>query len=196
MPRWSPGHISTLTVGLQRWNNAKTTFFMLDTEVLTLHVFASRSDTRSGHILLWKLNMKSFSKSFPPSTDSRSELSVTGESMGTQYFLTAWDVCIRLTDHPDMTIVVYRRQKTTHTHHTRTHTNSILYVKRPIAVVWIHKLLYRAVTIASNSLYKFRHCKWSCLSNFVQIKYPWVPHEKIWQTFRTIFRYQKLELKW
>ena len=59
------------------------------------------------------------------------QLSVTGESMCTKYWLTAFGLgglslprksVIRLTDHPDMTLDVYRGGKTTmqqhHFHHT------------------------------------------------------------------------------
>ena len=63
--------------------------------------------------LSWKLIMKSFLRSSPPpSIDSRSELSVTGESIGTEYWLTGdlslpRNNLVRLTDCSDMTIAVY-----------------------------------------------------------------------------------------
>ena len=66
-------------------------------------------DTRSSHLLLFLFLLI-----------QEGQLSVTGESMCTKYWLTAQkgrslpkDSVVRLTDHPEMTIVVYRGCKAT-----------------------------------------------------------------------------------
>ena len=58
-------------------------------------------DTRSGNIL-----------SFLLSLFQEGQLSVTGESMCTKYWLTRKSV-VRITNRPDMTLDVYRGRKTT-----------------------------------------------------------------------------------
>ena len=65
-------------------------------------------DTRSGHILSFLLPLF-----------QEGQLSVTGESMCTKYWLTLGGLSlprksvVRLTDRPDMTLDVYRGRKTT-----------------------------------------------------------------------------------
>ena len=68
--------------------------------------FGPGFDTLSGHIL-----------SFLIPLIQEGQLSVTGESMCTKYWLTGLSLprkrVVRLTDHPDMTLDVYRGRKTT-----------------------------------------------------------------------------------
>ena len=61
-------------------------------------------DTESSHILV-----------FPFPLIQKGQLLVTGESMLTRYWLTSLPrkSVVRLTDHPDMTVDVYRGLKTT-----------------------------------------------------------------------------------
>ena len=60
-------------------------------------------DTRSGHILSFLLQLI-----------QEGQLSVTGESMFTEYLSLPRKSVVRLTDRPDMTIAVYRGRKTKH----------------------------------------------------------------------------------